>query len=203
MGLIPNNTAGKRQKGRVRQSDRQTESRQVAWISHSLQGFVCELWSERVAAECLQKKKKAAINAWISCITAEATHRTKGQNTWGESHGHAHIHTHTQTAHMHKIKHTNMHAHTLALTWKVTDSCVHNHPGSWTRGPLYHLFPVCLCRSSPTSAGHRRQSEGRGVGEGLYAGSWGVTEESSVMLIAVLIVEALRAAACVWSPWCG
>lgn len=45
--------------------------------------------------------------------------------------------------------------------------------------------------------------KGGGGGGGVYAGSWGVTEESSVMLIAVLIIEALRAAVCVWSPRCG
>lgn len=122
MGLNPNNTAAKRQKGRVRQSDRQTEGGQVAWISHSLQGFVCELWSERVAAECLQKKKKAAaINAWISYITAEATHRTKGQeNTWGESHGHADTHTHTlhtcTKSNTRICTHTHSHLHEKWLT---------------------------------------------------------------------------------------
>lgn len=49
-----------------------------------------------------------------------------------EAHTHTHkVQTHkVQTLHAYTKSNTHVRTHTYTLTCKVTDSCVHNHPGS-------------------------------------------------------------------------
>lgn len=88
---------------------------------------------------------------------------------------------------MHTDTHTQTHAQTL--TCKVTDSCVHNHPGSWTQGPLCHLFSAFLSCSSPTLPLLSHLGGRKTANWGDDFGNWEVTSESSMILISVDVFE--------------